>query len=137
MSRTLDALNAAFFPKAVMLLARLTEAEILVMITCTGRTQAEQDQAFATGHSQVRYSKHQDGFAIDVCPYQQYIIHGANKLQWDRSDPIWAQMGKIGELISGIGWGGRFRPLDKNGMGWDPGHFELSTPVTTAIPSHA
>lgn len=94
------------------------------MIICTGRTEEEQAEAVRTGHSKVARSKHQDGLAIDICPYDQFLIHGPDKLQWSTSDPVWKTIGEIGMGL-GLRWGGTFAPLDKNGLGWDPGHFEL------------
>ena len=93
------------------------------MIICTGRTDAEQAEAVRTGHSRVTRSKHQDGLAIDICPYGQYLIHGEAKLMWDVGDPVWKKLGEMGEKL-GMRWGGRFTPLNKDGVGWDPGHFE-------------
>lgn len=134
MGRRLNELSDRFRPIAVELLAQLTEAKIPVLITFTGRTAAEQAIAFASGASKVQYSKHQDGDAIDICPYDQYLLHGEDKLQWNTEDPIWKQIGAIGEGL-GLRWGGRFKPLNKAGIGWDPGHFEYpSTPLRSATP---
>jgi hypothetical protein len=102
------------------LLARMVEARILVLIVNTRRTQAEQDQAIAAGVSWVRHSKHQDGLAIDLVPYDQYALHGPDKLQWNGNDPVWQQMGQIGESL-GLRWGGRWHQRDL-------GHFELADP---------
>lgn len=128
MIRSLDSLDPRFKPVAMELLARLVESGILVIIVNTLRTQLEQDEAIRTGHSKVVHSKHQDGLAIDICPISQYMVHGPTKLQWDTTDPIWKQIGQIGEKL-GLRWGGRFAPLDKNGLGWDPGHFEMLAPA--------
>lgn len=124
MSRALDDLDPRFKPTVCEFLARLTERQIPVLIVCTRRTAAEQAHAVATGASHVPHSRHQDGFAIDVCPYQQWMLHGEDKLQWDTRDPIWRQIGAVGEAL-GLRWGGRFEPLDDTGMGWDAGHFEI------------
>jgi hypothetical protein len=121
--RTLDSLDIRFRFKAIELLARCTEAGVPVLIINTLRTQAEQDEAIRTGHSKVARSKHQDGLAIDICPIEQFLIHKSNKLQWDINDPVWKQIGEIGQKL-GLRWGGTFKPLNQNGLGWDPGHFE-------------
>ena len=123
MSRNLNDLTEPFRGKAIELLARLTEANVQVMIVCTGRTQAEQDEAFATALSKVRHSRHQDGLAIDICPFNVWQLHGEDKLQWDGKDLVWPKIGVIGEGL-GLRWGGRFQPLNEVGVGWDPGHFE-------------
>jgi peptidoglycan L-alanyl-D-glutamate endopeptidase CwlK len=127
MSTKLDDLDPRFRPLAYALIAKCVEAHIEVLIVCTGRTQAEQDQAFATGHSKVRHSKHQDGLAIDLCIWDQWAQHGPSKLDWNTSNPAWLKMGQIGESL-GLRWGGRFEPLDSHGIGWDAGHFEMINP---------
>lgn len=127
MNTSLSSLDPRFQPLAYQFLAQCVEQKILVLITNTRRTAEEQAIAVATGHSQVQHSKHQDGLAIDVVPYAQYILHGSAKLQWDASDPAWWALGKIGEGL-GLRWGGRFKPLDARGLGWDPGHMEMVVP---------
>lgn len=124
--RSLAGLDPKFRPFAEKLLAKAVEAGLPVMIVCTSRTQAEQDEAKATGHSQVDHSKHQDGLAIDICPYDTWNLHGPDKLKWDTTDPVWWQLGKLGEDL-GLRWGGRFGQSDPAKLGWDPGHFELKT----------
>lgn len=125
MGRQLNELAPAFRAKAVELLARLTEAQIPVLITATGRTQAEQDAAVARGTSKVQRSRHQDGCAIDVVPYAIFQLAGPDKLQWDVRDPVWKRIGAIGEAL-GLRWGGRFgESAPGAGDGWDMGHFEL------------
>ena len=128
MSRRLDDLSLRFRPLAVELLARLTEAKVPVLIVCTGRTAEEQADAVRRGVSKVARSRHQDGDAIDVAPYQQYLMHGEDKVLWDATDPIWMQIGHIAEAL-GLRWGGRFRPLNGAGIGWDPGHVEWRDPA--------
>lgn len=132
MGRHLNELSPRFRPLAVELIARAAEAKIPLLITCTGRTQAEQDAAFASGASQVRHSTHQDGDAIDVVPYEQFQAHGPDKLLWDtrsiQAVAIWLHLGKIGKDL-GLRWGGTFGPISREtGLGWDPGHFEYPPP---------
>lgn len=98
------------------LLARLVEARIPVVIVNTRRTDAEQAEALAKHVSWVPRSKHQDGLAIDIAPYETYAAHGMNKVLWDGSDPIWMRLGAIGEHL-GLRWGGRWTVKDL-------GHFE-------------
>lgn len=121
MSRALDDLAPIFRPKAFELLARASEHLIPCMVICTGRTAAEQAVAVATGASAVTRSKHQDGLAIDLCPYSLYQLHGPDKLQWDDADPAWLVLGLIGEAM-GLRWGGRWKSPH------DPGHFEYVAP---------
>lgn len=134
MSRSLDDLHPQFRPLAFELLARLTEASIPVLIVSTGRTEAEQAAAVAAGASKVAHSKHQDGYAIDVCPYELYQLHGPDKLQWNTSDPVWLHIGSIAEGL-GLRWGGRFHPLNSVGIGWDPGHCEWPLPIPNSSQS--
>lgn len=116
MSRKLDDLDPQFKPLAMELLARLVEANIVVMIVNTRRTHAEQQANLANGVSWVQHSKHEEGLAIDVCPWGQYQLHGPDKLDWNASDPIWERIGAIGESL-GLRWGGRWTKRDL-------GHFE-------------
>jgi len=111
MSRALNDLDPRFRPLAVEALAQIVEHGIAVMIICTGRTAAEQAIAITTGHSWVEHSKHQDGLAIDLCPFETYALHGPDKLQWKEDDPAWQMIGKIGEAL-GLRWGGRWVQKD-------------------------
>lgn len=130
MSRKLNDLDPRFRPLAMELLARLTEAGLPVLIVDTLRTAEEQAEAVRTGHSHVTHSRHQDGMAIDVCPYEVYQAFGPDKLLWSTTDPApWSVIGVIAEGL-GLRWGGRFAPLDRNGLGWDPGHCELPARMT-------
>jgi hypothetical protein len=120
-SRALDDLALVFRPKAFELLARAAEHLIPCMVICTGRTAAEQVIAVATGASSVAHSKHQDGLAIDICPYAIYDVDGPDKLDWNDAHPSWAVLGQIGEGL-GLRWGGRWKQPH------DPGHFEYLAP---------
>jgi peptidoglycan L-alanyl-D-glutamate endopeptidase CwlK len=55
----------------------LTYSPVDFGITCGLRTQHEQNQLLATGKTQTRHSRHQDGMAIDVVAY----VDG--KVTWD------------------------------------------------------
>lgn len=123
MNTSIDSLDPVFLPIAERLLARLVEARIPVLIVNTRRTPAEQAAAIAKGVSWVQHSKHEDGLAIDVVPYETYMAHGEDKLNWNTSDPIWLLIGAVGEKL-GLRWGGRFHPINSIGIGIDPGHFE-------------
>jgi len=119
--RSLDHLSDAFRPKAFEIIARCTAAGIAVMVIETLRSAAQHAEDIATGHSWVAVSKHQTGDALDLCPYSQYIVHGAKKLDWDAADPIWKLMRDAAGVVSGV----RF------GFDWpnhpDVGHFELAS----------
>jgi hypothetical protein len=125
MNRTLNALSPRFKPLAIELLARCVEAGISVMIIQTLRTPAEHQANLAAGVSWTPHSKHLDGDAIDICPYDTYLLHGPDKLQWKADDPVWHRIGAIGEGL-GLRWGGRWKQRDM-------GHFEYVAPSTTRL----
>jgi hypothetical protein len=120
MSRLLDDLHPSFKPLAFELLARCCEKRITVMIIDTLRSRAEHEINLAKKVSWIQHSLHLDGLAIDICPYEQYILHGTNKLQWNSDDPVWTEIGLIGERV-GLKWGGRWKQRDM-------GHFEHPSP---------
>lgn len=117
MSRALNDLSPACRPLVVEFLARLAEAGIPILIVETLRTAAQQAANLANGSSWIVHSKHLDGNAIDVAPYETFAQHGPDKLNWDAGDPIWTRIGLIGEAC-GLKWGGRWTQKDM-------GHFEL------------
>lgn len=122
MSRKLDDLAPHFKPIAFEFLARCVEFGYAVLIVDTRRTPEEQAMNIQNGVSWTRNSKHLIGEAIDVCPYEQYSLYGADKLRWDASDEVWLKLGHIGEAC-GMVWGGRWRVRDL-------GHFEYKHPVS-------
>lgn len=116
MSRKLDDLSPAMKLKAFELLGRLTEARIPVLIVDTKRTPEEHRRNLDLGVSWTTHSRHLDGDAIDVCPFEEYAINGRQKLHWGKHAK-WDQIGAIGEAC-GLVWGGRWKQRDL-------GHFEL------------
>jgi len=125
--RRLDSLDPAFLPKAMELIARAAEAGVALMIVNTRRSQTEQAQAIAEGVSWTAKSRHLVGLAIDVAPYEQYALHGPDKLTWDEKDPAWQKVGAIGQAL-GLKWG-----VVVNGVRKDLGHFEM--PVALVAPT--
>lgn len=126
MSRKLDDLSARFRPFAVEFLARLAEARIPVVIVDTLRTPEEHEKNLARGVSWTKRSKHLDGDAMDVCPFDEYRLNGPDKLTWNETLPVWAKIGAIAESV-GLKWGGRFRPPAKP----DLGHVEYKEPAVS------
>jgi len=132
MSRRLDDLDPRFKPLAMELLARCVEAKIPVMVLDTLRTEAEHQDNLKRGVSWTRRSKHLPqppagkSWAIDIAPYQQFLLHGPDKLQWDAKDPAWKKIGRIGEKL-GLRWGGRWK-----GKQADWGHFEYTRRLARA-----
>jgi peptidoglycan L-alanyl-D-glutamate endopeptidase CwlK len=128
MSRALDDLDPVFRPVAFEFLARLTERGLAVLIVDTLRTPEEHAANLARGVSWTTRSKHLDGLALDVCPYEEYRLHGTDKLQWSSDDPAWQVIGEVAEGL-GLRWGGRWRQRDM-------GHVEYveSIPDATGVP---
>jgi len=123
MDRSLDTLHPSFRPVVFEFLARLTEAGIPVLIVNTRRTTEEQLGLLLAKRSWVEKSKHQEGLAIDVAPYEVYLSVGPDKLAWDAEDPLWQRIGKIGESL-GLVWGGRWGGQAGGRAKPDMGHFE-------------
>ena len=137
--RSLDSLSRDFYPLACEWIARVTSRGVAVMIVQTSRTLAEHQLNVANGTSNTTLSPHlprimrwQPGFlldpidqtksdAMDLAPYDQYQLHGPDKLKWDAKDPAWSVSGWEAEKL-GLRWGGRwYQPFD-------PGHGELVLP---------
>src|SRR2546423_7269352 len=132
MSRSLDDLSDKIKPLAFELLARCSECGIPVVVVYTGRTQEEQDDLYDQGRKRpgkivtwTRDSAHvmkppeMKSHAIDICPLEQYNLHGPDKLAWNTADPVWQRIGAIGESL-GLQWG-----IMVNGEHLDVGHFQL------------
>lgn len=122
MTRSLDDLSQGMKPIIFELLARITEANIPVKIIDVLRTPEQQAINIAKGVSWTTNSKHLPDStgksnAIDICPYYLYQLRGDKKLQWDSGEPIWNEIGSIGEAL-GLRWGGRWTVRDV-------GHFEI------------
>lgn len=135
MSRKLDDLSREMRLVTYQLLARLVEKGIHVCIVDTLRTAQEQADNLAKGVSWTQRSMHlprklrgysegsidaDKSDAIDLCLYEQYNLHGPDKLQWNTADPAWQVIGELGESL-GLRWGGRWKQKDM-------GHLELRNP---------
>jgi len=99
----------------------------MVMVVETWRSQEAHEEDVKNGRSWVKKSKHQNtmrnrgiagllgnppaSFAIDIAPYDQYQLHGPDKLKWDANDPVWQKLGKIGQSL-GLKWGGCWKIKD-------------------------
>lgn len=66
-------------------------------------------------------SKHLEGRAIDIVPIKDGKIPW-NILSQEIAD-LYIKIGEIGESV-GLEWGGRWKPIDKFGVGKDAPHFE-------------
>src|SRR2546430_203087 len=108
MSRSLTDLHPEVRAMVDGFLADLTAAGIDYIVTCTRRSEAEQEALYAQGrtapgpkvtNAKPGHSAHNYGFAIDIVP----IVNG--KPDWNATDPIWEQMGKLGQA-RGLQWFG-------------------------------
>ncbi len=121
LDRRLDSLDAVFRSKVYELLARATEAGLLLVIVNTRRDNIQQAILRDAGRSWVKRSKHEQGLAIDVALSDVFQAKGPDKLAWNMDDRAvldrWILLGEIGEKI-GLRWGGRWDVADL-------GHFEV------------
>lgn len=66
-------------------------------------------------------SKHLEGRAIDIVPIKD------GKIPWNINTQeianLYLRIGAVGESV-GLEWGGRWKPVDKFGVGKDAPHFE-------------
>lgn len=108
--------------KAFELIARCAEQGFPVLVVDTLRTPEEQAALLAKGVSWTKNSRHLLGQAIDVAPYEQFLLHGSDRLAWNADEPAWKQIGLIGESL-GLVWGGRWGAAGGRAKP-DLGHFE-------------
>jgi D-alanyl-D-alanine carboxypeptidase len=139
--RSLDSLSSSFRPYAFEWIARVTARGVAVVVVQTSRTLAEQEANLLAGTSGTRMSLHlprrlrpntlinagvllraedaDKADAMDLAPYEQFNLHGPDKVNWDAFDPAWGIIGEEAERV-GLRWGGRWRTP------FDPGHGELA-----------
>lgn len=142
--RSLDSLSTEFAPLAYEWIARVTARGVCVLVVQTSRTVEEHQVNLAAGTSGTSRSLHlprslrastlldftpldregdwQKADALDLAPYEQYFLHGPDKLRWTTADAAWGVIGEECERV-GLRWGGRWRTP------FDPGHGELILPV--------
>lgn len=135
-SRRIDALHPSLQPAATSLLLACEANGIDVLVTCTYRSQAEQDELYAQGRTKpgrivtwTLHSKHcnalPDGtpaaLALDIVPLRHGVtVWGTqgNGLDNDPTDDdtddleLWERVGILGEQ-AGFEWGGRWRSPDR------------------------
>ena len=123
MSRALDDLVEPFRTKAMVFLARSVEAGIPLLLVETRRTPAQHALNLAKGASWTPHSKHLDGLAMDVVPYELYTAApGGDKLAWNIDHPSWVPLVKIAKGLGfrcGADWAQRdychFEDADSGG----------------------
>lgn len=116
-SRSLDDLHPDLKPLCKWFLEQCEAQDIQPLITCTWRSNAEQEALYAQGRSHkgkivtnARGGQSRHNFMIDGKPASKAfdvvpIING--KPEWDASHPAWGHMGEIGESV-GLSWAGRW-----------------------------
>jgi peptidoglycan LD-endopeptidase CwlK len=129
-SHQLTDLDPALQPLAAQFLALCTQKSLNVLVTCTWRSDEEQDALYAQGRTEPgkivtdiaagQGDKHNCSIAgkpaaraFDVVP-----LNNRRECIWDPNDPAWAQLGAIGKGL-GLVWGGDWPHLQ------DRPHFEL------------
>jgi peptidoglycan LD-endopeptidase CwlK len=107
-SRSLDDLSIDVRPHVDAFLAGCQAAGIDVLVTCTLRSNDEQAALYALGRTAPGHivtdapagmSAHNYGLALDVVP----MVNG--KPDWNGKDPVWQQIGQIGQA-AGLQWAG-------------------------------
>ncbi|MFA6509921.1 MAG: M15 family metallopeptidase [Candidatus Peribacteraceae bacterium] len=118
-SRKIDDLIPAMRMKAAMFAAKMASEGVPFIITCTRRTQAEQDELYARGRTKpgrkvtwTRKSRHIDGEAFDICICKDGVPQWDGKVDVDLDGvPDYFEAGQIGESC-GLVWGGRWKSPD-------------------------
>jgi peptidoglycan L-alanyl-D-glutamate endopeptidase CwlK len=117
MSREISDLDADVQDMAVELLKRANDKHIVLIVTQTRRTYAEQTEIWEQGrssagaivtHAPAGYSWHNFGRAFDVA-IKSYPFDLTPKNLYDGP---WEEVGAMGEAV-GLEWGGRWKHPDK------------------------
>lgn len=117
-SRKLSDLHPQILPIAEKFLDRCHDENIDILVTCTYRSNQEQDQLYAIGrtvpgkkvtNAKAGQSKHNFTLngkpaakAFDVVPLSN------GKPVWDAASPLWRRLGIIGNAL-GLSWAGDWR----------------------------
>jgi peptidoglycan LD-endopeptidase CwlK len=105
-SRSLDDLRPEVRPMVDAFLAACAAAGVDLLVTCTTRSNDEQDALYAQGraspghivtNAKAGQSAHNYGLALDIVP----MVNG--KPDWNGQDPVWAQVGDLGQA-AGLTW---------------------------------
>jgi peptidoglycan L-alanyl-D-glutamate endopeptidase CwlK len=102
-------------PKLLRWLELATSAHLSPLVTCTYRSQSEQDALYAQGRTApgkkvtwTRRSNH--SFTIGGKPASlafDFVPLISGKPTWNAKDPSWLKLGEIAESL-GLVWGGRW-----------------------------
>ena len=129
-SRDLTDLHPDLQPLAQKFLTQCAAQNIPVLVTCTWRSDEEQNALYAQGRTEPgkivtdiaagQGDKH--NFSIDGKPaakaFDVVPLNGRKECIWDPTDPAWESLASIGKGL-GLVWGGDWPHLQ------DRPHFEL------------
>jgi len=145
-SKKIDDLHEIVSGKARVFLRKCAEQGVEVLVTCTLRSNEEQEALYAQGredvakvnqlrriagmpplgsenrivtHARPGYSLHNFGLAFDVVPLD------AGKPIWDDSHPAWQRIGNMGKE-AGIEWAGDWKRFKEYP------HFQYSSGLSLA-----
>ena len=116
MSRDINHLYPALQPLCREFITQAAAMDIDVLITCTYRSNAEQNELYAQGRSKpglivtrARGGQSAHNFTINGKPASKAfdvvpIVNG--KPMWNEGHPAWAKLGEIGESL-GLNWYGK------------------------------
>lgn len=118
-SRKIEDLVPAMQLRALRFAGAMAEAGVPFIITCTRRTQAEQDELYARGRTKpgrkvtwTLKSRHIDGEAFDIAVCKTGVPQWDGKCDVDEDGiPDYTEAGQIGESL-GLEWGGRWKSPD-------------------------
>ena len=128
-SRSLTELHPKVANLAMSFVQKCDDAGIDLLITSTYRDHESQNELYAQGRTKPGkivtnarggQSWHQWRCAFDVVPLRN------GKCVWDSADPVWKEVGAIGESV-GLEWGGRW-----GGKLKDYPHFQYTGGLTLA-----
>jgi peptidoglycan L-alanyl-D-glutamate endopeptidase CwlK len=128
-SRSLTELHPKVANLAMSFVQKCDDAGIDLLITSTYRDHESQNELYAQGRTKPGkivtnarggQSWHNWRCAMDVVPLRN------GKPVWDASDPVWKQVGAIGESV-GLEWSGRWAGKLK-----ETAHFQYTGGLTLA-----
>lgn len=116
MSRKIEDLHPLLQPLCKEFMRLAEEAEIDVLITCTYRSNAEQDSLYAQGRNgdkrpvvtNAKAGQSAHNFILNGKPASKafdFVPVDNGKLCWDAKHPYWQRLGKIG-MDLGLNWYG-------------------------------
>lgn len=116
-SRKLTDLHPKLQPIAADFLAACKIVDIDVLVTCTYRSSAEQDELYKQGRTKpgsrvtnVKGGRSAHNFVLDGKPASKafdIVPVRDGKCVWDDKDPLWHRIGNIATTL-GIDWGGNW-----------------------------